>query len=87
MKYVVTIRVMLKRTVLDPQGEAVRKSLAAMGYAGVEAVRVGKHLELVLDAGDRDEAVRLVDEMCHRLLSNPVIEEYSFTLQGGETGR
>ncbi|HAI21686.1 MAG TPA: phosphoribosylformylglycinamidine synthase [Clostridiales bacterium UBA8153] len=87
MEYLATISVMLKATVLDPQGEAVRKSLASLGYGQVQKVRVGKHLELVLEAADREAAGALVDELCHRLLSNPVIEEYSFSLDEGEGPR
>lgn len=87
MKYLATIRVMLKAAVLDPQGEAVRKSLASLGYGQVQEVRVGKHLELVLEAADREAAGALVNEMCHRLLSNPVIEEYSFCVDEGESRR
>jgi phosphoribosylformylglycinamidine synthase len=87
MKYLATICVMLKAAVLDPQGEAVRKSLSSLGYGQVHQVRVGKHLELVLEEADREAAEALVNEMCHRLLSNPVIEEYSFCLDEGEIPR
>jgi phosphoribosylformylglycinamidine synthase len=85
--YLASIRVMLKPTVLDPQGAAVSRSLVSMGYAGVRGVRVGKHLELELEAENEDEARRAVDDMCHRLLSNPVIEEYRFVLERGDTRR
>jgi len=80
MQYRATIRVMPKATVLDPQGAAVRHSLVSLGYEQVRQLRVGKHLELVLEADDRAQAQSLVEQMCHRLLSNPVIEEYSFCL-------
>ncbi len=75
------IRVRLKKGVLDPQGAAVERSLAALGYQGVAGVRVGKLLELTIDAPGREEAERWVDEMCRRLLANPVIEEYAFDLR------
>lgn len=75
------IRVTLKPGVLDPQGEAVGKGLTAMGYNSVAAVRVGKYLEVKLDLDDREEAGRQVEEMCRRLLANPVIEEYRYTLE------
>lgn len=74
------IRVTLKEGVLDPQGNAVRRALASLGYAGVREVRVGKHLEVALEAPDRAEAERQVEEMCRRLLANPVIERYSYRL-------
>ncbi|MGI6284819.1 phosphoribosylformylglycinamidine synthase subunit PurS [Neomoorella humiferrea] len=75
------IYVTLKPGVLDPQGEAVMGGLKAMGYAGVTAVRVGKYLEVQLDMKDRQEAGRQVEEMCRRLLANPVIEQYRYTLE------
>ncbi|WP_406676866.1 phosphoribosylformylglycinamidine synthase subunit PurS [Moorella sp. ACPs] len=75
------IYVTLKPGVLDPQGEAVMGGLKAMGYEGVTAVRVGKYLEVQLDLDDRQEAGRQVEEMCRRLLANPVIEQYRYTLE------
>lgn len=72
--------VTLKPVVNDPQGLAIRGGLRQLGYETVETVRAGKYLEVTLRAADRDEAVRLVDEMCRRLLANPVIEDFRFTL-------
>jgi len=68
--------VTLKKEVLDPQGDTVKRSLATFGYDKVLSVRVGKYIEIRLDASDREEAARMLDEMCRRLLANPVIEEY-----------
>ncbi|MGE5544425.1 MAG: phosphoribosylformylglycinamidine synthase subunit PurS [Bacillota bacterium] len=68
--------VTLKKSVLDPQGDTVRKSLHTMGYSQVVDVRVGKYIEVRLDSPTRDDARRELDEMCARLLANPVIEEY-----------
>ncbi len=65
--------VMLKQGVLDPQGEAVRHALAALGFDGVEGVRQGKVIELDLAAGTGEETVR---KMCEKLLANTVIESY-----------
>ncbi len=70
--------VTLKRTVLDPQGRTVQGALEVMGYRGVGDVRVGKYMEIAVDAATEGEARSKVDDMCRRLLSNPVIEEYSF---------
>jgi phosphoribosylformylglycinamidine synthase len=75
------IYITLKPGVLDPQGEAVGNSLKTMGYTGVASVRVGKYLELQLDQDDRAAAGRQVEEMCRRLLANPVIEQYRYTLE------
>lgn len=74
------IFVMPKDEVLDPQGQAIRQSLHALGYAEVADVRLGKYLEVRL-AGEDAEAVRArVDEMCRRLLANQVIEAYRFEI-------
>jgi phosphoribosylformylglycinamidine synthase len=65
--------VMLKQGVLDPQGEAVRHALGALGFDGVEGVRQGKVIELDLAAVTGEETVR---KMCEKLLANTVIESY-----------
>ena len=69
----VRVVVTLKPGVLDPQGRAVAQALSGLGFAGVENVRVGKLIELTL-AGEADTTE--VNEMCRRLLANPVIENY-----------
>ncbi|MGE5405491.1 MAG: phosphoribosylformylglycinamidine synthase subunit PurS [Candidatus Saccharibacteria bacterium] len=74
------VYVTLKKEVLDPQGDAVRKGLSSMGYKEVQDVRVGKYIEVKLDANHIDEAKKRLDEMCSRLLANPIIEEYSVEL-------
>jgi len=71
-----TVHVMLKDGVLDPQGEAVRHALGALGFGGVEAVRQGKVIELDLAATDRSKAEAEVRRMCETLLANTVIESY-----------
>lgn len=81
------IQVALKKSVLDPQGVAVEKALFALGYNNVEKVRVGKHLELLLQGETEEELKKQVEEMCRRLLTNPVIEEFTYTLQRLEEKR
>ncbi|WP_227286747.1 MULTISPECIES: phosphoribosylformylglycinamidine synthase subunit PurS [Paracoccaceae] len=68
-----TVTVMLKQGVLDPQGEAVRHALGALGFDGVEGVRQGKLIELDLADGTTEAQVT---EMCEKLLANTVIESY-----------
>jgi len=68
--------VMLKPGMADPQGTAVEDALPTMGWGGVSDVRVGKHVELTVEAGSEEAARALVEEIAGRLLSNPVIEEY-----------
>lgn len=70
------IFVSLKSGVLDPQGKAIEHSLHSLGYGEVRDVRIGKYLELELDAPSREKAEARIREMCDRLLANPVIEDY-----------
>lgn len=74
------VRIMLKRSVLDPQGAAVVRSLRGLGYEDVRDVRVGKVIELVLDTVDEDEAREQIQRMCTELLANSVIESWDVEL-------
>ena len=76
MRYRFEVVVALKPGLLDPQGKAVEGSLPAMGWNNVSGVRVGKHLELTVDAESEAAAREQVEEMARRLLSNPVIEDF-----------
>lgn len=69
-----------KKTILDPQGKAIAQSLHALDYAEVNAVRMGKYIEVELSGLSRQQAVRRVKEMCQRLLANPVIEDFRFEI-------
>jgi len=71
-----SVFVTLKEGVLDPQGEAVRKSLHVLDYQGVEEVRIGKYIEVWLEAADKATALRQVEEMSDKLLANPIIEDF-----------
>lgn len=75
------VTVMLKDGVLDPQGDAIRRALASLGFAGVESVRQGKVIELDLKATDRDAARAEVARMCESLLANTVIESYRVEIE------
>jgi phosphoribosylformylglycinamidine synthase subunit PurS len=70
-----------KKAVLDPQGKTVQSALEHMGYAGIQAVHVGKYLEVELSGADKESARKQLDEACHRFLSNPVIEDYKLELE------
>jgi phosphoribosylformylglycinamidine synthase PurS subunit len=76
-----TVHVMLKDGVLDPQGEAVRHALGTLGFAGVDAVRQGKVIELDLAATDAAAAEAEVKAMCEKLLANTVIEKYTVSIR------
>ena len=75
---IVKIHVTLKEGVLDPQGKAVQGSLHSLGFPSVEDVRVGKYIELKL--AEEENAEKKVEEMCNKLLANPVVENYSYTI-------
>jgi len=76
--YLARIDVMLKPLVNDPQGLAVRDGLHTLGHEGVRTVRVGKHIEITIDAVDTAAAEAAVHRMCEQLLANPVIEDFTF---------
>ena len=80
MSYAARVNVTLKPGIADPQGQTIEKALPALGYDGVHQVRVGKMIELQVDASDPNDAKRLVEEMCQKLLANPVIEAYEVTI-------
>ncbi|MEX0659546.1 MAG: phosphoribosylformylglycinamidine synthase subunit PurS [Egibacteraceae bacterium] len=75
----VHIAVMLKDEILDPQGQAIERALPSLGVTDVRAVRVGKHI--VVDLADGDDLDERVGDMAHRLLANPVIEEFTFRVE------
>ncbi|MFK2826065.1 phosphoribosylformylglycinamidine synthase subunit PurS [Bacillus sp. B190/17] len=78
--YKVKVFVTLRESVLDPQGKAVQQSLTNLGYEGVQDVRIGKYMELAID-GDHQEVEKTVQEVCEKLLSNPVIEDYRYEIE------
>lgn len=79
--FLARVYVTLKPSVNDPQGLTIQGGLHMLGFKTVQEVRMGKLLELRLDEGTRAEAEARVDEMCSKLLANPVIEDYRFDLE------
>ena len=79
--YLARVYVTLKTTVNDPQGLTVLGALRNLGLESVADVRVGKYLEVRVDEVDKTSATAVVEEMCNKLLANPVIEEYRFELK------
>ncbi|HEY7097182.1 MAG TPA: phosphoribosylformylglycinamidine synthase subunit PurS [Terriglobales bacterium] len=76
------VYVSLKKSVLDPQGKTIHGALKKMGYRGLDGVRQGKYFELSLDGGlSRSEAEAEVGRIAREVLTNPVIEEYRFSLE------
>jgi phosphoribosylformylglycinamidine synthase subunit PurS len=76
MRFEAQLVVSLKEGLLDPQGKAVEGALPALGWDNVDDVRVGKYIQLVIDASDRDGAEAQIRSMAERFLSNPVIEDF-----------
>jgi phosphoribosylformylglycinamidine synthase PurS subunit len=70
-----------KKAVLDPQGKTVQNALAHIGFDGIGAVHVGKYLEIELTGADKETVRKQIDDACHRILSNPVIEDYRFEIE------
>jgi phosphoribosylformylglycinamidine synthase PurS subunit len=80
MRYEARVEITHLPGIADPQGATIERALPALGYDNVSQVRVGKSIRLVVDASDEASARAQVDEMCHRLLANPVIEAYAIEL-------
>ncbi|MEX0935358.1 MAG: phosphoribosylformylglycinamidine synthase subunit PurS [Gemmatimonadota bacterium] len=70
------IRVKPRPGLLDPEGKAVHHALQSLDFSGVAEVRVGKVIDIEIDATDRSEALERVREMCRKLLANPVTEDF-----------
>ena len=83
-KFAVEVRVMPRRALLDPQGQAVEHALDALGFHGVGGVRVGKALTLELERPDPGLAERDAKSMCERLLANPVTEDFTLLVRKAE---
>jgi phosphoribosylformylglycinamidine synthase len=81
MRFAIRIDVTHVPGVLDPQGATVERALPALGYTNVGAVSIAKTIRLQLDADSETAALAQVDEMCHKLLANPVIERYTVSIE------
>ncbi len=80
MKFEVMVEVSLRPGIADPQGVTIERALPALGFDSVHGVRTGKAIRFSIDAGDETEARALVDKLCRRFLTNPVIEDATVTL-------
>ncbi len=76
-------KVIIKRrpSILDPQGKAVEKGAAHLGLTNIKDTRIGKFIEFTVDMNDETEAQKEVDEYCRKLLANPIMEDYEYTLE------
>ena len=81
----VKINITLKRTVSDPQGLTIKHALESLSYSDLEEVRVGKLIIIKINSGDKEKIKQRVDQMCRKLLANPIIENYSFKISKAQT--
>ncbi len=80
MKFKAEIDVMPHEALLDPQGKAVTLSMKNLNLEEISNVRIGKHITLQIEAASKEEAQTKVDEACRKLLCNPIMESYRYTL-------
>lgn len=76
--YSAKIKVTLRKSILDPQGKAVEHSIQSLGYKNILDTRIGKFVELKIDTTSEEEAQLITNEVCKKLLANPVMEDYEF---------
>ncbi len=79
--YLSKIRITLRKSILDPQGKAVQHAIGTMNIGDVKDVRMGKYIELTIDADSENLARAATEEVCKKLLANPVMEDYQFEIE------
>ena len=80
MKFTASITIMPLKALLDPQGKAVSHSMKNLNLSEIENVRIGKHITLEVNAATKDKAAEKVETACKKLLANPIMESYEFSL-------
>jgi phosphoribosylformylglycinamidine synthase len=80
MKFIAEINVMPLKALLDPQGKAVTSVMHNSGFADMNHVRIGKHITLEIEAATKEQAESRIDEVCRKVLHNPIMEGYEFTV-------
>ncbi len=80
MKFVAEIDIMPKRELLDPQGKTVGKNMKNLDLSGISDVRIGKHIQLQLEASNEADARAKVETACQKLLANLIMENYTYTI-------
>jgi phosphoribosylformylglycinamidine synthase len=81
MKFIAEINVMPLKALLDPQGKAVTHSMKNIGFSEVSNVRIGKHITLEIEASSKEIAMERINEACNKILSNPIMEGFDYTLK------
>lgn len=80
MLFKAEVKVSLKKGVLDPQGSAVEGAVKALGFTGIPQVRIGKYIEVWVEASSEEQAGAMVQELGRKILTNPVMETFTFTV-------
>ena len=80
MTFLAEIKIMPLKELLDPQGKAVMGGLSSLGFRNIEDVRIGKHIQLQIEAPGALEAKEIAEEASRKLLANPVMEEYTILI-------
>lgn len=84
MKFTATIHIMPRPEILDPQGKATLHGLHNLGFSQMEQVRIGKRIELGLEADDEQAARAAIEEACRKLLANPIVEQFRYEFKASE---
>ena len=81
MKFKAEIDIMPLDALLDPQGKAVTSSMKNIGLDSIESVRIGRHVSLLLEASNMEDANKIIEEACQKLLANQIMEKYSYQIE------
>lgn len=87
MKFNAEINVMPHKELLDPQGKTVTKNMKYIQLEGIEDVRIGKHIHMVVTAKSEKEARTKIELACQKILTNPIMESYQYTLSSSNEGK
>lgn len=80
MKFIAHIDIMPLKELLDPQGKVVGKNMSNIGISGIEDVRIGKHIQITLEADNQTDAENKITESCKKILANQIMEGFKFTV-------
>jgi phosphoribosylformylglycinamidine synthase PurS subunit len=79
--YRAKILITLRKSILDPQGKAIHHALESLGLSNIREIRMGKYLEMMIDSSTAEEARKTTQEACTKLLANPVMEDFNYTIE------
>jgi phosphoribosylformylglycinamidine synthase PurS subunit len=85
--FLAKVHITLRKSILDPQGKAVHRSLRSLGLKEVSDVRIGKLVELSIEAASRSDAERIAQDACRKLLANLVMEDFSCVIEEAKDAR